>query len=78
MTTREHTIRLRLPDGFDQILRAHAGEDALEITDAMRRQYLVALLAAVFDGLSATTFSDALIRLNGTLPPIVPRGGRVH
>jgi len=78
MKTREHTIRLRLPAGFDALLRDHVGEPRLEVTDAMRRQYLVALLAAVFDGLSATTFSDALIRLNGTLPPIAPRGARVH
>jgi hypothetical protein len=72
----DQNITVRLPDGFDQILREHAGETAAVITDDMRRKYIAALLAAIMDGLQAPAVADGLVRLNGghvlTLPDHAP------
>jgi hypothetical protein len=61
----ETTISLRLPDGLDALIRRHVGEAAPDLTDQMRRFYLVSILAAVINGLEAPLIADAFVRLNG-------------
>lgn len=61
----ERLITIRLPEGFDRVLREHAGETAAAISDDMRRIYVATLLASVMDGLQAPAVADAFVRLNG-------------
>ena len=61
----ERLITLHLPDGFDRVLREHAGEVAEVITDELRRVYIATLLASIMDGLQAPNVADAFVRLNG-------------
>jgi hypothetical protein len=75
----DRRISVRIPDGFDALLRAHAGATAPGITDAMRREYLVAILAAVVTSLDAPLLADALVRLNGATTLVAPpRGATIH
>jgi hypothetical protein len=62
----DRVISLRLPDELDELIRCSGiGLLAPDVTDDIRRLYVVALLAAVVNGLEAPIVADALVQLNG-------------
>jgi hypothetical protein len=74
----DRVITLRLPDGFDRVMREHANEQAAVLSDDMRRIYIATLLAAIMDGLKAPGVADAFVRLNGGPSVLSGNHDRLH